>query len=67
MDARFPSKAWSCSDLTVGAAAVVDQMAAETVPMELEALQQTFLANSANLSTDELQRLLQDSPGIILD
>ena len=60
MPQRFPSKAWSCSDLVAGAAAVVDQM--EGVPTDLAVvnLKRDLLQQTDGLGVQELQKMLQD-------
>ena len=60
MPTRFPSKAFSCSDLIAGAAIVADQM--QGVPTDLAVInyKRSLLSETEGMDIDELQKLLQD-------
>lgn len=55
---RFPSKAWSCGSLVAGSAAVVDTMAAPAA--DVIAAQRQAMHNVADLTEEEIEKLLQD-------
>ena len=55
---KCPSKAWSCGSLVAGGAAVVDTMAAPAV--DVIAAQRQAMHDAADLSEEEIARLLQD-------
>jgi hypothetical protein len=60
MPTRFPSKAFSCSDLIAGAAIVADQM--QGVPTDLAVVnyKRVLLSETEGMDISELEKLLED-------
>ena len=62
MRSRFPSRVWSCGDLTRGAAAVVDRAAmdGEMSKSAVVGCKRSLLSETRGMSLPELQKMLQD-------
>lgn len=62
MSSRFPSRVWSCGDLTRGAAAVVDRAAmdGEMSKSAVVGCKRSLLSETRGMSLPELQKMLQD-------
>lgn len=59
MTSKLPSKSWSCGSLISGAAAVADQMSRGMVD-EVVAEKRKTLREAGDLSTAEIEKLLED-------
>lgn len=62
MASRFPSKAWSCSELVLGASAIVDKMDGQLTEKTVEECKQSVGMEIGGLSADEIKQLLKDCP-----
>ena len=62
MSSRFPSKLWSCGDLTRGAAAVVDRAAmdSELSKSAVVGCKRGLLSETRGMSLQQLEKMLQD-------
>lgn len=62
MASRFPSKAWSCSELVLGASAIVDKMDGQATAKIVDECTHAVGMEIDGFSADEIRNLLKDCP-----
>lgn len=60
MDQKFPSRQWSCGDLVLGAAMVVDNMSGAATAGAIATEKDMVEDVAADLDVESLQRLLKE-------